>query len=98
MLSTPVAHVSTVLMRTSLICAVLRAAAGGEPAALFNLGVMHLSGLGAAANATKAAETFRDARAQGVPEAAESLGLLYYNGLGVPQDRARARCATPLHP
>lgn len=75
-----------------------RAHAGGEPVAGYNLGVLHLKGLGGAGrNDSKAAEYFEGAAAAGVWPAADALAQMLYRGAGVPQNRTRARCgALPL--
>ena len=70
-----------------------RAHANGEPVAGYNLGVMHLKGLGGAPkNESKAAQYFEKAYRLGVWSAADALASMLYTGSGVPMDQDRARC------
>lgn len=68
-----------------------RAAAAGDPYALFNLGYMHLAGNNGTANYTAARGYFQQAAALGLPSAHSGLGLLHYHGRGVPANLTAAR-------
>jgi TPR repeat protein len=66
-------------------------AAAGDPAALFMLGYLAESGLGAPWSARAASAWYRAAAEGGHAEAAWRLGRLYEAGLGVAPDDAEAR-------
>ncbi len=58
------------------------AAAQGNAYATFNLGYMHMKGIGTQANATAAKANFEIAARQGIPSAFNGLGVLYFEGAG----------------
>ncbi len=58
------------------------AAAQGDAYATFNLGYMHMKGIGTQANATAAKASFEVAARQGIPSAFNGLGVLYFEGAG----------------
>ena len=68
-----------------------RAAAKGEPYALFHLGVLFAEAQGVRRDYTKAREWYEKAVAKDEPHAITQLGLLHENGRGGPQDFAKAR-------
>lgn len=60
-----------------------QAAAGqGDAFATFNLGYMHMKGIGTPANATAAKASFEVAARKGIPAAFNGLGVLYFEGGG----------------
>lgn len=60
-----------------------QAAAGqGDAFATFNLGYMHMKGIGTPANATAAKASFEVAARKGIPAAFNGLGVLYFEGAG----------------
>lgn len=65
-------------------------AASGDPAAMFNLGLMRENGEGVIRNYPQAAQWYRYAADQGHGEAQLRLGMLYEQGLGVPLELPRA--------
>lgn len=67
-----------------------RAADGGNPSALFQLGWLASGGHGQPADASLAAAYYQRASDAGVAEAAYNLGALYALGRGVVRDPARA--------
>lgn len=67
-------------------CWYRRAAAGGLPAAAFNVAVMHDSGRGARHDAAEAASWYARAAMLGSPRAEFNLGQLYEAGDGVPRN------------
>lgn len=70
------------------------AAAQGDPYATFNLGYMHMKGMGTEANATAARANFEIAARAGIPSAYNGLGVLQYEGrAGAPVDYVAARQA-----
>lgn len=71
--------------------ALARAAAGGDAAAQYELGKLHLGGRGLQANHPEAVRWLRAAMEQGHPGATFQLGLLHDAGIGVPLDRAEGR-------
>ncbi|MBI1778549.1 MAG: sel1 repeat family protein [Proteobacteria bacterium] len=60
-----------------------RSAAGGNPTAAFNLGVMAEKGDGMPADPGEAFRWYRQAAAGGVPTAMVKVGKAYHDGLGV---------------
>ena len=66
------------------------AAATGDPAAGYNLGMMYADGEGTPVDYPKAALWFRKAADEGNPGAQFRLGLLYEHGQGVRRDAATA--------
>ncbi|KAK8896208.1 hypothetical protein M9Y10_014103 [Tritrichomonas musculus] len=66
------------------------AAERNDPAAFFNLGLMHSTGQGVPKDKEKAAEYYRKAADLGNQKAQFNLGLMYYKGEGVPEDKAEA--------
>ena len=58
------------------------AAAQGDAYATFNLGYMHMKGIGTTANASAARASFEIAAQHGVPSAYNGLGVLYFEGYG----------------
>lgn len=67
-------------------------AAQGDAYATFNLGYMHMKGIGTQANATAAKASFEVAAREGIPSAFNGLGVLYFEGAGggsVDHDAAR---------
>lgn len=56
------------------------AAAQGDDFAVFNLGFMHMKGLGTPPNATAAEQHFKQAASQGVASAYNGLGVLHFGG------------------
>ena len=69
----------------------LQAAAQGNAAAQYNLGVVYAEGRGVRQNDAEAARWFRKAADQGVAQAQFNLGVMYYKGHGVRQDLALAQ-------
>lgn len=70
------------------------AAALGDPYATFNLGYMHMRGMGTPPNATAARANFEIAARHGIAPAYNGLGVLHYEGqAGAPIDYAAARQA-----
>lgn len=70
------------------------AAGQGDPYAAFNLGYMHMRGVGTPPNATAAKAYFEDAARHGLPSAYNGLGALHYEGqAGAPVDYVAARQA-----
>jgi uncharacterized protein YdaT len=68
-----------------------KAADGGNPDAMFKLGVIYQNGQGVALDYAKAREWYEKAADRGNADAMANLGWLYANGRGVPQDYAKAR-------
>ena len=66
------------------------AAALGDAAAQYNLGLAYLSGDGVRLNKSRAAKCFRDAADQDFPPGLHNRGMCYAFGTGVPKDHARA--------
>ncbi len=67
------------------------AAAKGDAAAMFNLGVLYCDGTGVPKDTTMAVEYFKKAAQQGHATAKSDLGFLYLNGMGgLPQDYGKA--------
>ena len=64
----------------------LQAAAQGNVAAQFNLGVMYENGQGVRQDYVQAVQWYRKASEQGDAQAQYNLGLMYYDGRGVRQD------------
>ena len=59
---------------------------------MFNLGFMHVRGLGSVPqNYTAAREHFLDAAAKQLPTALNGLGVLHFHGQGMPVDYAEAK-------
>ena len=58
------------------------AAAQGDVYATFNLGYMHMKGIGTEANVTAAKANFEVAARKGIPSAFNGLGVLYFEGYG----------------
>lgn len=56
------------------------AAAQGDGFAEFNLGYMHMKGMGTSSNATAAEQHFKQAASQGIGSAYNGLGVLYFSG------------------
>ena len=56
------------------------AAAQGDGYAVFNVGYMHMKGIGTARNATAAVQHYKLAHAAGVASAYNGLGVLYFSG------------------
>ena len=69
----------------------LQAAAQGNAAAQFNLGVMYANGRGVRQDDAEAVKWFRQAAAQGLAQAQYNLGVEYETGRGVHQDLALAQ-------
>ena len=70
------------------------AAAHGDPYATFNLGYMHMKGMGTPPNATAAQVNFEIAARHNIPSAYNALGVLHYEGqAGAPVDYVAARQA-----
>lgn len=70
------------------------AAALGDPYATFNLGYMHMRGMGTPPNATAARANFEIAAQHGIASAYNGLGVLHYEGqAGAPVDYVAARQA-----
>lgn len=70
------------------------AAAVGDPYATFNLGYMHMRGMGTPPNATAARANFEIAAQHGIASAYNGLGVLHYEGqAGAPVDYVAARQA-----
>lgn len=69
----------------------LQAAAHGNAAAQFNLGVMYANGRGVRQDDAEAVRWFRQAADQGLAQAQYNLGAMYYKGRGVRQDLALAQ-------
>ena len=70
------------------------AAALGDPYATFNLGYMHMRGMGTPPNATAARANFEMAAQHGIASAYNGLGVLHYKGqAGAPVDYVAARQA-----
>jgi len=68
-----------------------RAAQGGVPGAMHNLGIMYYNGTaGGPRNPVTAAIWFRKAAERGVSDSQYNLGLLYERGEGVPLDPSEA--------
>ena len=66
------------------------AAAQGNAAAQFNLGLMYEEGQGVEQDYAEAVKWYRLAAEQGNAAAQFNLGLMYYNGRGVPEDYIEA--------
>lgn len=62
----------------------------GDPAAQYNLGMLHARGDGVPQDYEKAAEWFMKAAEQGQREAQATIGGMYARGLGVEQDYEKA--------
>ena len=69
----------------------LQAAAQGNAAAQFNLGVMYENGRGVRQDYAEAVRWYRQAADQGLAQAQFNLGVMYYKGHGVRQDLALAQ-------
>lgn len=70
------------------------AAAHGDPYATFNLGYMHMKGMGTPPNATAAQVNFEQAARHDIPSAYNGLGVLHYEGqAGAAVDYVAARQA-----
>ena len=70
------------------------AAAQGDGFAEFNLGYMHMKGIGTPANATAAEQHFKQAASQGIASAYNGLGVLHFRGqIGKGVDYASAKRA-----
>ncbi len=70
--------------------ALRKAATGGDPQALFELGTMYEQADGVGHDIERAAQYMRLAAERGHPEAQYRLGLLYAAGLGLPKDLERS--------
>ncbi|KAK7248630.1 hypothetical protein SO694_00164043 [Aureococcus anophagefferens] len=66
------------------------AAALGDAAGQYNLGLAYLAGDGVRLNKSRAAKCFRDAADQDFPPGLHNRGMCYAFGTGVPKDHARA--------
>ena len=64
----------------------LQAAAQGNAAAQYNLGVMYANGEGVPKDDAQAVQWYRKAAEQGDAKAQYNLGVMYANGLGVRQN------------
>ncbi len=62
----------------------------GDPMAQFNMGLLHETGRGVAAEPSAAAAWYERAARQGVAAAQYNLAVLYQAGRGVPEDAGRA--------
>ena len=62
------------------------AAANGDPAAQFNLGVAYRIGKGVPEDDKEAVKWYRKAAEQGFAAAQYNLGFMYDDGTGVPED------------
>lgn len=62
----------------------------GEPAAMYNLGVLYYQGKGVPKDASQAALWFKQAGEKGHADALASLGVLLYSGEGLPQNKVDA--------
>ncbi|WP_455512162.1 tetratricopeptide repeat protein [Neisseria lactamica] len=69
----------------------LQAAAQGNAAAQFNLGVMYENGQGVRQDYVQAVQWYRKASEQGDAQAQFNLGVMYAEGRGVRQDLALAQ-------
>jgi TPR repeat protein len=69
---------------------VTKAAANGDAAAQYNLGVMYATGRGVPKDAAKAFEWWQKAAAKGHAVAQYNLGVMYATGEGIPKDTAKA--------
>jgi hypothetical protein len=67
-----------------------KAAEQGNPAAQFNLGLLHAEGSGVSRDPAAAAEWYRKAALQGYAPAQINLGVAYERGIGVPLDLRQA--------
>ncbi|WP_409035312.1 peptidoglycan-binding protein [Phenylobacterium sp.] len=67
-----------------------RAAEGGDPKAMHNLGISYISGSGGPKNSTTAAQWFRRAADLGLVDSQYNLAALYEQGLGVSQNAAES--------
>eukprot|EP00898_Chlorokybus_atmophyticus_P005226 jgi/Chlat1/5704/Chrsp38S05544 len=69
------------------------AAAAGDELAAFNLGYLHMQGVGieGGSNYTAAKRWFEEAARAGVPAAHNGLGVLHFNGWGVDRNVTRAK-------
>lgn len=67
-----------------------RAAEGGDPKAMHNLGISYISGAGGPKNSTTAAQWFRRAADLGLVDSQYNLAALYEQGLGVGQNAAES--------
>ena len=67
-----------------------RAAEGGDPKAMHNLGIAYIAGTGGPKNSTVAAQWFRRAADLGLLDSQYNLAALYEQGLGVSQNGAEA--------
>lgn len=65
-------------------------AAGGNPVAWNQLGILHYLGLGTPVNYREAARCFKAGALAGNPDAMRNLGSMFRQGLGVPHDDIRA--------
>ncbi len=68
-----------------------RAAEGGEPGAMHNLGLYYFRGEGGPQDLVSAAQWFRKAAELGVTDSQYNLGMMYQTGSGAPRDLAEAR-------
>jgi hypothetical protein len=68
-----------------------KAAAAGDPAAMFKLAYMYATADGVAQDFGRAREWYQKAAAAGLGSAMTNLGILYSQGYGVPQDYQQAR-------
>nr|QQZ50998.1 SEL1-like repeat protein [Phenylobacterium glaciei] len=64
-----------------------RAAEGGDPKAMHNLGISYISGAGGPKNSTTAAQWFRRAADLGLVDSQYNLAALYEQGLGSARTR-----------
>jgi localization factor PodJL len=67
-----------------------RAAEGGDPRAMHNVGMAYINGAGGPKNSTTAAQWFRRAADLGLVDSQFNLAALYEKGLGVSQNPAEA--------
>lgn len=67
-----------------------RAAEGGDPRAMHNVGMAYINGSGGPKNSTTAAQWFRRAADLGLVDSQFNLAALYEKGLGVSQNPAEA--------
>lgn len=67
-----------------------RAAEGGEPRAMHNLGLYYFRGEGGPQDLASAAQWFRKAAELGVVDSQYNLGVMYQSGSGVQKDPAEA--------
>lgn len=67
------------------------AAAQDHAGAQFNLGLMHVQGVGVEKDSAKAFQWFKLSAEQGNPDAQNSLGVMYFHGDGVSQSFAESK-------